>query len=152
MVHLGTAGRLLATINGHFFVKFSREFANKSALYENNSLSYCNKSALYGNKSLSYCSKSALYGNNSLSYCNKSALFGINLFSGAPLVRQKEGWSTCQCVGAQALIRERCTWCSVICYYLILQVHWLFHHRLHAAGVMPHQADAHAQDNEGLGG
>ena len=93
MVHLGTAGRLLATINGHFFVKFSREFANKSALYEN----------------------------NSLSYCNKSALFGINLFSGAPLVRQKEGWSTCQCVGAQALIRERCTWCSVICYYLILR-------------------------------
>ena len=121
MVHLGTAGRLLATINGHFFVKFSREFANKSALYENNSLSYCNKSALYGNKSLSYCSKSALYENNSLSYCNKSALFGINLFSGAPLVRQKEGWSTCQCVGAQALIRERCTWCSVICYHLILR-------------------------------
>ena len=80
MVHLGTAGRLLAIINGHFFVKFSREFANKSALYENNSLSYCNKSALYGNKSLSYCNKSALYENNSLSYCNKSALFGINLF------------------------------------------------------------------------
>ena len=107
MVHLGTAGRLLAIINGHFFVKFSREFANKSALYEN--------------KSLSCCNKSALYGNNSWSYCNKSALFGINLFSGAPLVRQKEGWSTCQCVGAQALIRERCTWCSVICYHLILR-------------------------------
>ena len=46
-VHLSTAEGLLAPMKPRFLGKFSREFDNKSALYEIISMSYSNKSALY---------------------------------------------------------------------------------------------------------
>ena len=58
MVHLRQMG-------GFFSGKFSREYDNKSALYENISMRYSNKSALYEIISMRYSNNSALYENNS---------------------------------------------------------------------------------------
>ena len=84
---LAPKGPRLRIKKWHFIVKFSREFASNSALYEIISMPGCNNSALYGNKSMSYRNNSALYEIISLSYRNNSTPHRAYSFAEVIIVR-----------------------------------------------------------------